>query len=255
MKNLSNNIIKNICNGTIIFLSLFILGIVLLIGSCAKKDDSTDATTAAAGNVSGITASGTISGIDNLTGTFNMSWVGEEPSGGCINDSSALTELSDAIPSGTLGFKKQIIITSSTSFTQSMQYYSEASCATMTGHMNFLYKDFAVGDNISGLTAGSNPTKPTTANKVSYKEQSLAINCNTDACTTFFNSTFGASALATLGYKQGTELVVSNSDSEVNIWETFIPINYTKTYLLTGSAAESTYPTDWSSSTGVFWQQ
>ena len=239
----------------LLFWMVLIVGIVALIGSCAKKDDSTDATTAAAGNVSGITASGTISGIDNLTGTFNMSWVGEEPSGGCINDSSALTELASAIPSGTLGFKKQIIITSSTSFTQSMQYYSDASCATMTGHMNSLYKDFAVGDNISGLTAGSNPTKPTTANKVSYKEQSLAINCNTDACTTFFNSNFGASALATLGYKQGTELVVSNSDSEVNIWETFIPINYTKTYLLTGSAAESTYPTDWSSSTGVFWQQ
>ena len=136
-----------------------------------------------------------------------------------------------------------------------MQYYSDASCATMTGHMNNLLKDFAVGDNISGLTAGSNPTKPTTANKVSYKEQSLAINCNTDACTTFINSNIGASALATLGYKQGTELVISNSDSEVNIWETFIPINYTKTYLLTGSAAESTYPTDWSSSTGVWWQE
>ena len=239
----------------LLFWIVLIVGTVALIGSCAKKDDETAATTATPGNGSGITASGTISGIDNLTGTFNMSWFGEEPSGGCIDDSSALTELASAIPSGTLGFKKQIIITSSTSFTESMQYYSDASCATMTGHMNNLLKDFAVGDNISGLTAGSNPTKPTTANKVSYKEQSLAINCNTDACTTFFNSTFGASTLAALGYKQGTELVVSNSDSEVNIWETFIPINYTKTYLLTGSAAESTYPTDWSSSTGVWWQE
>ena len=235
--------------------SLFVLicSVALIIVSCAKKSDE-ETVVAAAGTGTGTTASGTISGIDYLTGTFNMSWVGEEPSGGCIDDSSALTAVASAIPSGTLGFKKQIIITSSTSFTQSMQYYSDASCATVTGYMNLLYKNFAVGASLSGLTAGSNGY-PTTAKKVSYDEESINLNCNTAACTTFFNSTFTASALSALGFAQGTELVVSNSDSEVNIWETFIPINYTKTYLLTGSAAESTYPTDWSSSTGVWWQE
>ena len=237
----------------LLFWIVLIVGTVALIGSCAKKDDST-AATAATGTGSGTTASGTISGIDNLTGTFHMSYYGQTPSGGCIDNSSALTALSSAMPSGTLGFKWDIIITSSTTWTKSMQWYSDASCATKTGYMKKLYKDFAVGDSLSGLTAGDMGL-PTTAKKVSYKEESLALKCNTDACTTFFNSNFGASALATLGYTQGTELVVSNSDSEVNIWETFVPINYTKTYLLTGSAAESTYPTDWSSSTGVFWQQ
>ena len=238
----------------IISLLVLICSVAVIIVSCAKKEEEST-TAAAAGTGSGTTASGTISGIDNLTGTFNMSWVGEEPSGGCIDDSSALTELASAIPSGTLGFKKQIIITSSTSFTTTMQYYSDASCATITGHMNMLYKDFAVGDSLSGLTAGSSPTKPTTAKKVSYTEQSLAINCNTDACTTFFNSTFGASNLATLGYTQGTELVVSSSDSEVNIWEKGTMSGSGKAYLFTGSSAESTYPTDWSSGGDTMWQE
>ena len=237
-------------------ISLFVLicSVAVILTSCSKDEESATATSAA-GTGSGTTASGTISGIENLTGTFNMSYLGQEPSGGCIYNSSALTGLSSYIPSGTLRFKKQIIITSSTSFTSTMQYYSDASCATITGHTNMLYKDFAVGDSLSGLTAGSSPTKPTTAKKVSYTEQSLAINCNTDACTTFFNSTFGASNLATLGFTQGTELVVSADDSEVNIWETGTMSGSSKAYLFTGSSAESTYPTDWSSRGDTMWQE
>ena len=121
--------------------------------------------------------------------------------------------------------------------------------------MNSGYKTFLVGDSLSGLTAGSSPTKPTTAKKVSYKEESFAINCNTDACTTYFNSTFGASNLTTLGYTQGTELVVSTSDLEVNIWETGTMSGSSKAYLYTGSSAESTYPTDWSSGGDTMWQE
>ena len=49
----------------LLFWIVLIVGTVALIGSCAKKDDST-AATAATGTGSGTTASGTISGIDNL---------------------------------------------------------------------------------------------------------------------------------------------------------------------------------------------
>ena len=251
----------------IISLLVLICSVAVIIVSCAKKSDtsSTSTDTSASGSSTtdnttigtgtGTTASGTVTGDDNLTGIFNSSYWGQEPSGGCIDNSTAVTALSSSIPSGTLGFKKQIIITSSTTFTSSMQYYSDASCATITGHMNMLYKDFAVGDSLSGLTAGSSPAKPTTAKKVSYTEQSLAINCNTDICTTFFNSTFGASNLATLGYSQGTELVVTANDSEVNIWATGTMSGSSKAYLYTGSSAESTYPTDWSSGGNTMWQE
>ena len=66
------------------------------ISSCAKKED--DATTTSTATGSGTTASGTITGSGTgsgagapLTGTYNMSWVGTEPSGGCIDSSTVAT--------------------------------------------------------------------------------------------------------------------------------------------------------------------
>ena len=197
----------------IISLLVLICSVAVIIVSCAKKSDtsSTSTDTSASGSSTtdnttigtgtGTTASGTVTGDDNLTGIFNSSYWGQEPSGGCIDNSTAVATFvsSSSVPSDTLAFKKQVIITSSTTYTNSIQYYSDASCATITGYTSLLYKDFLVGDSLSGLS-GSSPTKPTTAKKVSYNAQSLALNCNTDTCTTFFNSLYTASALSTLGY-------------------------------------------------------
>ena len=239
----------------IIRLLVLICSVAVILTSCSKDESSTTATSAA-GTGSGTTASGTVSGIDNLTGTFNLSYLQQEPSGGCISNSTAVAVFVSlsAVPSDTLAFKKQIIITSSTTYTNLIQYYSDASCATITGYTNLLYKDFLVGDSLSGLS-GSSPTKPTTAKKVSYNAQSLALNCNTDTCTTFFNSLYTASALSTLGYTQGTELLVTNTGSEVNIWETGTLSGSSKAYLFTGTSAASTYPDNWTSNTSVYWQE
>ena len=239
----------------IIRLLVLICSVAVILTSCSKDESSTTATSAA-GTGSGTTASGTVSGIDNLTGTFNLSYLQQEPSGGCISNSTAVAAFLalSAVPSDTLAFKKQIIITSSTTYTNSIQYYSDASCATITGYTSLLYKDFLVGDSLSGLS-GSSPTKPTTAKKVSYNAQSLALNCNTDTCTTYFNSRYTASALSTLGYTQGTELLVTNTGSKVNIWETGTLSGSSKAYLFTGTSAASTYPDNWTSNTSVYWQE
>ena len=232
-------------------LIVLICSVALIMGSCAKKDDE-ETVAAAAGTGTGTTASGTISGIDYLTGTFTMLYNGETHSGGCISNSAAITALSSALPSGTLGFKMDIIITSSTTWTKSLQYYSDASCATLTGYFNLGYKNFAVGDSLSGLTAGSMGL-PTTAKKVSYNEDNFVIKSYTDTVTSYYLSTFG-SGLTALGFTQGKELVVTqDGDAEVNIWETVIPSGSTETYLLTGSSAASTYPTDWTSPT-IWWK-
>ena len=231
---------------------------VALLGSCAKKEESTTAAAAAvpAGG-SGSTASGTVSGIDNLAGTFHMSYYGQEPSGGCIDNSTAVAAFVtlSAVPSGTLSFKKQIIITSSTTFTDSIQYYSDASCATITGYMNSGYKNISVGDSLSGLS-GSSPTKPTTAKKVSWNDDFTALKSNTDATTTWFNSVFGASTLSTLGFAQGTELKITNDgDANVSIWETGTLSPSSKTYLFTERDSASTYPDNWTSNASVWWQE
>ena len=235
-------------------ISLFVLicSVALIMGSCAKKDEET--TTVVAGTGTGNTASGTISGIDYLTGTYTMSYNGQTPSGGCISNSTAITALSSALPSGTLGFKQQFIITSSTTWTKSLQYYSDASCATLTGYFNLGYKNFAVGDSLSGLTAGSMGL-PTTAKKVSYNEDNFVIKSYTDTVTSYYLSTFG-SGLTALGFTQGKELVVTqDGDAEVNIWQTVIPSGSTETYLVMGNSSASTYPTDWDSDNiDIFWK-
>ena len=181
----------------LLFWMVLIVGTVVLLGSCAKKEESTTAAAAAAvpAGGSGSTASGTVSGIDNLTGTFHMSYYGQEPSGGCIDNSTAVAAFVSlsAVPSDTSSFKKQMIISSSTTFTESIQYYSDASCATITGYTNVGYKNISVGVSLSGV-GGSSPTKPTTAKKVSWNDDFTALKSNTDATTTWFQALYGASS-------------------------------------------------------------
>ena len=66
----------------LLFWMVLIVGTVALLGSCAKKEESTTAAAAVPAGGSGSTASGTVSGIDDLTGTFHKSYQGQEPSGG-----------------------------------------------------------------------------------------------------------------------------------------------------------------------------
>ena len=63
-----------------------ILGLVTFIGACKSSDDSSAATAITPGDIAGAgtPASGTITGNDNLTGTFQLSWYGHESSGGCV---------------------------------------------------------------------------------------------------------------------------------------------------------------------------
>ena len=242
----------------LLFWLALIVGTVALIGSCAKKDEDAAAAAAVPAEGTGSTASGTVSGIDGLTGTFEMSYHGQEPSGGCVDNSTAVATFVslNVVPSDTLGWKQKIIITSSTTYTKSLQYYSDASCATLTGYMNSGYKTFLVGDSLSGLTAGSSPPRPTTAKKVSYNEDFTALKSNTDTTTSFFNTLLGASGLATLGFTQGTELKITNDgDAEVNIWEIGTMSGSSKTYLYTGNSAASTYPSAWTTNDGVWWQE
>ena len=242
----------------LLFWIVLIVGTVALIGSCAKKDEDAAAAAAVPAEGTGSTASGTVSGIDGLTGTFEMSYHGQEPSGGCVDNSTAVATFVslNVVPSDTLGWKQKIIITSSTTYTQSLLYYSDASCATLTGYMNNGYKTFLVGDSLSGLTAGSSPPRPPTAKKVSYNEDFTALKSNTDTTTSFFNTLLGASALSTLGFTQGTELKLTNDgDAEVNIWEIGTMSGSSKTYLYTGNSAASTYPSAWTSNDGVWWQE
>ena len=227
----------------LLFWMVLIVGIVALIVSCAKKDDDTTATATTSTCTASTTASGTIAGLDNMTGTYSMSVYGLEPTGGCIDNSTAIATFTAVLPSGTLGFKNQQIVTSSTSFTDSWQYYSDTSCSTSTGYLNYGFTSVSVKDNVTGLTAGSNPTRPTIATKVTYAYSCLAAKGEADNATTYLNN------LGIGTFTKGTELTLTGGGTVYkNIWATTDNVSgSTKNWFWIGSKSSSSYPSDWAS--------
>ena len=227
----------------LLFWIVLIVGTVALLGSCAKKDDST--TAAAAGNIAGTgtTASGTITGNDNLTGVFHTSYYGQEPSGGCVDNSSAITAYSSILASDTLSFKKMWIITGDSTYTDSVVTYSDATCSTLTSYFNKLYDNVTIGSGLTGLTAGSGPTFPTTGTKISYTSKSYSLMANTSATIAKHLSAYSATVTS------GVEMIVDESSpaTEYNIFATAPMSGSTKTYLYLGDGSSADNKTDWGS--------
>ena len=177
-----------------------------------------------------------------------MSWYGAEPSGGCIDNSSALTLMS--VPTGTVAFKKQFIITSSTKYTNSEQWYSDATCSTITGYFNIAYSGVEFDNSVhTSLTAGSSPTKPTSAVKMKYTEEGYAMMGNTDGTLAYFTS-------LGLSLTSGTEKIVEETSPTTyyTIMNMGTQSGSDSSYLFVGSPSTSAYPSDWSSNDTVYWK-
>ena len=195
----------------LLFWIVLIVGIIAVIGACKKKDDST--TTAACSSSLSTTASGTLTGltttmgVDNVTGTYSMSWQGATPTAGCIDNATPVSSMIsyNSIPSDSQNFKYQIIVTSSTSFTKLLTYYSDNnSCATVSGYEARSITNFTVGDNITMATAPS--PYPTYGTKVSYKSTCFMAKGVTDTSTAHINAMSNVSGAVT-----GTELNQADS--------------------------------------------
>ena len=212
----------------------------------AKNSDDSTTTTAACSSSLSTTASGTLTGlkttmgVDNVTGTYSMSWQGATPTAGCIDNGTPVSSMIsyNSIPSDSLNYKYQIIVTSSTSFTKLLTFYSDNnSCATVSGYKATSYTNFTVGDNITMATAPS--PYPTYGTKVSYKATCFMAKGVTDTATAFINSMSTVS-----GAVAGTELNQSGSGyTYKNIWA--LNDNHTANaydYLFTGPKSTSDYP-------------
>ena len=148
----------------LLFWLALIVSTVALIGSCAKKDDST-AATAAADNTTGTTSSSftctavtscsaTASGsfyVDNntLSGIYDFYHVyvllgvtGFDNSTRCVENSSYI---SGRGPTGTQSLIIQNVITSSTSFATKVVYYSDTACSSEISSFVTGYNEMSVG--------------------------------------------------------------------------------------------------------------
>ena len=234
----------------IIFWLTMIVGIIAVIGACKKSDDSTTTTTAACSSSLSTTASGTLTGmtstmgVDNATGTYSMSWGGPTPSGGCISTGGVTTMIGyGGIPSDSLNFKSQIIVTSSTTFTDITTYYSDNnSCDTVSGYYATSYSEFSVGDNVTVVSPES--PFPTYGTKVSYKDTCFMAKGVTDTATAFINAMSNVSGAVT-----GTEL---NKEGSGNTYYNIMALNdnhsgTTYDWFYLGPESTSAYPDNYSS--------
>ena len=177
-----------------------------------------------------------------------MSWNGAEPSGGCIDNSTALTLM--GVPTGTVAFKKQFIITSSTKFTSSFQWYSDATCSTITGYFNLGYTGVEFTDGVAmSLTAGSSPTKPTSAAKMKYASEGYGVMGNTDGTLAYFTA-------MGLTLESGVEKIVEESSPTTyyTLMNSGTQSGSDSAYLFVANQSSSSYPSDWSSNDTVYWK-
>jgi hypothetical protein len=222
---------KEVIMKKLLFWMVLIVGIVALIGSCAKKDDSTTSTATTTGctvvsscSATAPTSSNTITGIDNgtLAGTYDKfiqaaSSYTIDSSTGCVSDSTLLSAYSASLPTGTASFKMHSVITSTTTWASQNIYYSDSACSTEIASVVLGKSDVSVGDNVTGLTAGSSPAKPTSATKVTYKESCMNLNPSTDAGTTFLNTLVTGSGITLV---TGTRAICQNSgETRYALWQ------------------------------------
>ena len=198
----------------LLFWMVLVVGIVVLLGSCAKKDEST---TAASTSVTSTTASGSITvGSETMSGTYVSA---------CNTTQFAASAGSYMFPSDVKSGKTVIVVTSDTTLTEEFLMYTDTSCSTPT----LTYKQ--VRDNVTvGAASGSNYL-------VTYNADSIKIKPSTEVAETHIE-TFATNVGLSWALTVGTESSFSDSGSlYMNLW------SVTSTTIETGDGDKDTQPT------------
>ncbi len=188
----------------ILFWLVLIVGIVVLIGSCKKDEESTTATpTSCAGDNTftiasscSDTASGSITGIDNasLSGTFSNFHIygiaggySVDNSTDCIDNSTFIESWANTIgyPTGATSAIVNHVVTSSSTFAERFKFYSDSGCSTELASVVFGYDDLSNGGRASGLDTSEGPS---TASKLTYNQSCAKFKGSTAAGVTWIKT-------------------------------------------------------------------
>ena len=200
----------------LLFWMVLIVGIVALIGSCAKKDDST---TAASTSVTSTTASGSITvGSETLSGTY----VSE-----CNTTQFAAAAGSNMFPSDVKSGKTVIVVTSDTTFSDEMFMYTDTSCSTPTAYTKNGNTSVTVG-----VASGN-------YYQVTYVSSTYKVQADTTVAETHLEAFLLAATGSAIALTVGTEYSMSGSGNlKKNLW------SVTSTTIQTGEEHEDTQPTE-----------
>ena len=197
----------------LIYFTLMI-GITAVIGACKKDEETTTTATSCLGDSTLIsvsscsgTPSGSITGIDNttLSGVFSTMHgyghlnMGVDNDTDCIDNSTLITAFTSGMggaPTGTNSVILNWAVTSSSTISHRFAFYSDTSCATEILSFNWGFKDFTVGDDVTGLTTTVDGKEySSTASKVSYKQSCLGSKASSEAGVTWLKTFFSENSL------------------------------------------------------------
>ena len=126
----------------LLFWMVLIVGIVVLLGSCAKKDEATAA--AASTSVTSTTASGSITvGSETLSGTYVST---------CNTTQFAAAAGTQIFPSDVKSGKSVFVVTSDTTFSDELLMYTDTSCSTPSAYSKSGRDNVTVGDAVDNGT-------------------------------------------------------------------------------------------------------
>ena len=241
------------------FLLAMIGCIIVMISSCAKEKEETSDDAASSSSwckeVSSCSAtpSGSITGEDNDTfsGVFSVFHVfGDNGTSGydnttdCVSNATMIANLKSqmGLPTGINSLIMNNAVTSSSSFAQRINSYSDTSCSTEIATVAFGY-NLTVGDDVSGLTtSGGNPS---TATKVTYTQSCAAIKASSDAGATFLktllSSVSGIDPAVGTSYKCGV-----TGSTEYALWSYRDNSSLSTPSMLVEEKSSSAHPSDWS---------
>ena len=191
---------------------IVIIGLTLVISSCAKKEESDDDDSSSSSCVTSTTASGSITvGSETLSGVYATE---------CITDSGKLT----GVPSDTKGGKEVFVVTGDSTVTQGFHLYSDTSCSTLSGYWMNGFTSVTVG-----AASGSNY-------KVDYTKSTLKVLANTTAVkSTFEGWLTGAGVTLEIGEEKSLS---DSGEARKNLWYV------TSDTFKKGSHSSSDYPSD-----------
>jgi len=199
----------------LLFWMVLIVGTVALLGSCAKKEEST---TAASTSVTSTTASGSITfGSETLSGTYVSP---------CYSNAEVAAAASAGyFPPDMLAMRDVLVVTSDTSISEESYGYSDTTCSTTSYYGKDGNTSFTVGDASGDYY------------KVTYTETTYKLLAGTAAAKTWWEAMYTAAGYP-IDLTVGTELSSTGSGkNELNLF------SVTSTTVQHGDDDNTTQPT------------
>ena len=197
----------------LLFWIVLIVGIVALIGSCAKKEEEDSAASICATNT---TASGSITvGSETMSGVYLST----------CNTGFAASAGTQIFPSDVKSGYMALVVTGDAAISEEFLMYTDTTCSTPSLTYKQGRTDFTVGS-----ASGSNYA-------VTYKASAVKVKPSTDVAKSHLDA-FATSTGQSLTFTVGSETTVTDSgDTKYNL------VSVTSTTVQTGDSSDNATPT------------